>query len=159
MDLATQDGVDQLYAATQGRAVDALFANAGHGLGRAFLDQDFDEVRHVIDTNITGTIYLIQQVGRDMRSCGSGRILITGSIAGYMPGTFQAVYNGTKAFIDSFSFALRNELEGQRRDRHLPDAGRDRDRVLRARRHARHQGRAPTRRTTRPTWRRSATTR
>ena len=42
---------------------------------------------------------------------GSGRILITGSIAGYMPGTFQAVYNGTKAFIDSFSFALRNELQ------------------------------------------------
>ncbi len=111
VDLATQVGVDQLYAATQGRAVDALFANAGHGLGRAFLDQEFDEVRHVIDTNITGTIYLIQQVARDMTELGSGRILITGSIAGYMPGSFQAVYNGTKAFIDSFSFALRNELE------------------------------------------------
>ena len=111
VDLATQDGVDQLYAATQGRAVDALFANAGHGLGRAFLDQDFDEVRHVIDTNITGTIYLIQQVARDMVELGSGRILITGSVAGFMPGSFQAVYNGTKAFIDSFSFALRNELK------------------------------------------------
>src|SRR6187455_1711533 len=111
VDLATQDGVDQLYAATQGRAVDALFANAGHGLGRAFLDQDFDEVRHVIDTNITGTIYLIQQVARDMMELGSGRILITGSIAGFMPGSFQAVYNGTKAFIDSFSWALRNELK------------------------------------------------
>jgi len=111
VDLATQDGVDQLYAATQGRAVDALFANAGHGLGRAFLDQEFDEIRHVIDTNITGTVYLIQQVARDMVELGSGRILITGSIAGYMPGTFQAVYNGTKAFIDSFSFALRNEIQ------------------------------------------------
>ena len=111
VDLATQDGVDQLCAATQGRAVDALFANAGHGLGRAFLDQDFDEVRHVIDTNITGTVYLIQQMARDMVELGSGRILITGSIAGYMPGSFQAVYNGTKAFIDSFSFALRNELK------------------------------------------------
>ena len=41
-----------------------------------------------------------------------GRILITGSIAGFMPGSFQAVYNGTKAFIDSFSFALREELRG-----------------------------------------------
>jgi short-subunit dehydrogenase len=111
VDLATEDGVDQLYAATQGRAVDALFANAGHGLGRAFLDQEFDEVRHVIDTNITGTIYLIQQVARDMLELGQGRILITGSVAGYMPGTFQAVYNGTKAFIDSFSFALRHELK------------------------------------------------
>ena len=111
VDLATEDGVDQLYAATQGRAVDALFANAGHGLGRGFLEQEFDEVRHVIDTNITGTIYLVQQVARDMVELGSGRILITGSIAGYMPGSFQAVYNGTKAFIDSFSFALRNELK------------------------------------------------
>ena len=91
--------------------MDALLANAGHGLGKAFLDQDFDEVAHVIDTNITGTIYLIHKVGRDMRDRGKGRILITGSIAGFMPGTFQAVYNGTKAFIDSFSFALRDELK------------------------------------------------
>jgi uncharacterized protein len=111
VDLATQDGVDQLYTATQGRTVDALFANAGHGLGRAFLDQEFDEVRHVVDTNVTGTIYLIQLIARDMAELGDGKILITGSIAGYMPGSFQAVYNGTKAFIDSFSFALRNELQ------------------------------------------------
>ena len=110
-DLATVDGVDRLYAALKGRTVDALLANAGHGLGRGFLDQDFSDARHVIDTNITGTLYLIQKVGRDMRRRGQGRILITGSIAGFMPGSFQAVYNGTKAFIDSFSFALRDELK------------------------------------------------
>lgn len=110
-DLATLEGVDKLYAAVRGRPVDALLANAGHGLGHGFLDQNFDEVRHVIDTNITGTIYLIHKVGNDMRARRQGRILITGSIAGFMPGTFQAVYNGTKAFIDSFSFALRNELK------------------------------------------------
>jgi hypothetical protein len=46
-----------------------------------------------------------------MRAPGRGRILITGSIAGFMPGTFQAVYGGTKAFLNSFSFALRNELQ------------------------------------------------
>jgi short-subunit dehydrogenase len=110
-DLATLQGVDRLYEACKGRQVDYLLANAGHGLGKGFLDQDFTEVRHVIDTNITGTIYLIQKVGRDMRARGEGRILITGSVAGYIPGTFQAVYNGTKAFIDSFSFALRAELK------------------------------------------------
>jgi uncharacterized protein len=65
----------------------------------------------VIDTNVTGTLYLIQKVGRDMRARGSGRILITGSIAGFTPGTYQAVYNATKAFIDSFSFALRHEIK------------------------------------------------
>jgi short-subunit dehydrogenase len=110
-DLATIAGVDELWATLAGRPVDALLANAGHGLGRAFLDQNFDEVRHVIDTNITGTIYLAQLVGRSMRTRGQGRILFTGSIAGFMPGTYQAVYNGTKAFIDSFSFALRAELK------------------------------------------------
>jgi len=46
-DLATAEGVDQLYKAIDGRVVDALLANAGHGLGGGFLDQDFDEVRHV----------------------------------------------------------------------------------------------------------------
>lgn len=109
-DLSTTAGVDELYAAAKGRPVDALLANAGRGLGRGFLDQDFDQARKVVDTNVTGTIYLLQKVGRDMRARGSGRILITGSIAGFMPGTYQAVYNGTKAFLDSFSFALRHEL-------------------------------------------------
>ena len=112
VDLASTDGVDRLYDLINGRPVDALLANAGHGLGKGFLDQDFDAVRHVIDTNITGTIYLIQKVGRDMRTRNAGRILIVGSIAGFMPGTYQAVYNGSKAFIDSFSFALRAELKG-----------------------------------------------
>ena len=110
-DLATLEGNDKLLAMVNGRPVDCLLANAGHGLGKGFLDQDFAEARHVIDTNITGTIYLIQKVGQTMRERGQGRILITGSIAGFMPGTFQAVYNGTKAFIDSFSWALRNELK------------------------------------------------
>jgi short-subunit dehydrogenase len=110
-DLATLDGVDRLYAATKGKPVEALLANAGHGLRHAFLDQDFNTVRHIIDTNITGTIYLIQKVGKDMRARDRGHILITGSVAGFMPGSFQAVYSGTKAFLNSFAFALRNELK------------------------------------------------
>ena len=112
-DLATREGVDKFYDAAQGRAVDMLLANAGHGLGGGFLDQDFDDVRHVIDTNITGTIYLIQKVGKDMRARNQGRILITGSVAGFTPGTYNAVYNASKAFIDSFSFALRAELKNE----------------------------------------------
>lgn len=110
-DLATQEGVDQLYAAAKGRPIAALLANAGRGLGGAFLDQDFDEAYDVIDTNVTGTLYLIHRVGREMRARGEGKILITGSIAGLMPGAFQAVYNGTKALLDSFSYALREELK------------------------------------------------
>jgi short-subunit dehydrogenase len=113
-DLATVEGVDALYAAIKGRKVDALLANAGRGLGHAFLDQDFGKARRVIDTNVTGTVYLIHKVGNDMRALDAGRILITGSIAGFTPGSFQAVYNGTKAFLNSFSFALREELKDTR---------------------------------------------
>ena len=111
-DLSGEAGVNTLYQAIGERRVDALLANAGRGLGKAFLDQNSDDWRQVIDTNITGTLLLIYKVGSNMRAAGSGRILITGSIAGFMPGTFQAVYNGTKAFLDSFSFALRHELMG-----------------------------------------------
>src|ERR1700761_2895235 len=110
-DLSTSSGIDQLMQAVGGRPVDLLIANAGHGLGHGFLDKPFAEARHVIDTNITGTLDLLHRVASAMRQRNQGRILITGSIAGLMPGSFQAAYNGTKAFIDSFSFALRNELK------------------------------------------------
>jgi short-subunit dehydrogenase len=111
VDLAHAGDVDLLIAALKGRTPEVLIANAGHGLGRGFLDQDIRDALHVVDTNITGTILLIHRIGNAMRREGRGRILITGSVAGFMPGAFQAVYNGTKAFIDSFSWALRNELK------------------------------------------------
>jgi short-subunit dehydrogenase len=111
-DLSTVQGNDELLAAAQGRPIALLCANAGHGLGRAFIEQNFDAIRHVIDTNVTGTLYLLHRVSRAMTAQGNGRILITGSIAGFIPGTYQAVYNGTKAFIDSFAIALRAELKG-----------------------------------------------
>jgi short-subunit dehydrogenase len=111
-DLSTTQGNDKALAvaAQLGRPMDALLANAGAGLGDAFLDQDWDGVRHIIDTNMMGTTYLLQKVGREMRARDSGRILITGSIAGFIPGAFQAIYNASKAYVNSLSFALREEL-------------------------------------------------
>ena len=110
-DLATQQGIDQLLSVVGSRQVDVLVANAGHGLGHGFLDQNADEWRHIIDTNITGTLLLVQPIAKRMVERGEGRILITGSIAGHLAGTFQAVYNGSKAFIDSFSAALNEEIK------------------------------------------------
>jgi short-subunit dehydrogenase len=46
-----------------------------------------------------------------MVDAGNGRVLITGSIAGILPGSFSAVYNGSKAFLDNFAYGLRNELK------------------------------------------------
>lgn len=111
MDLADLDAIDELLAATEDRPIDLLCANAGQGLGGRFIDQDPDKWVQVVDTNITGTAYLLQCVLRDMRDSGEGRVLVTGSIAGYVPGPYNAVYNGTKAFIDNFTEALRAELD------------------------------------------------
>jgi short-subunit dehydrogenase len=113
-DLATLAGIDELYMRVQqsGCRPDVIIANAGRGLGHGFLEQDFAEVRRVIDTNITGTTYLLQKFARDLVGRRRGRILITGSIAGVIPGAFQAVYNGTKAFVDSFAYALGHEIKG-----------------------------------------------
>lgn len=111
-DLATTPGVQHLIQAIGERDVDALMANAGHGLAGSFLSQDFGDILHVINTNITGTVHLVQHVARSMVARAQGRILITGSVAGFQPGSFHAVYNGTKAFVDSFAIALRNELKG-----------------------------------------------
>ena len=111
VDLSTIEGVAQLLEAAGGRRIDLLCANAGHGLGGAFLDQAVTDWRHVLDTNVTGTVYLLQQILMRMVAQGEGKVLVTGSIAGWMPGSFAAVYNGTKAFIDNFTAALRNELQ------------------------------------------------
>ena len=110
-DLASIEGNDRLLAAAGDRRIDVLVANAGRGLGHAFIDQDVSDWRRVIDTNVTGTTYLIQKIARAMVRQGEGKILISGSIAGLIPGSYQAVYNATKAYLDSFSYAIRDELE------------------------------------------------
>ncbi len=113
-DLSNEEGVDALYEAVKElkRPVDALFANAGRTLGDNFVDEDWREARSVLDINVGGTVYLLYKFGRDMRAQGHGRILITGSVEGFIPGTNQAVYNASKAFIYSFSIALAHELKG-----------------------------------------------
>ena len=110
-DLSSIEGVETLLQAVGERYVDVLCANAGTGLGKAFLDQPVETWRRTIDTNITGTLYLLQKTLAEMKARGEGKVLVTGSIAGYIPGAFNAVYNGTKAFIDNFTEALRNELK------------------------------------------------
>ncbi|WP_174297476.1 SDR family NAD(P)-dependent oxidoreductase [Sphingomonas bacterium] len=110
-DLSTVEGIDRLLAATGGRQIDVLCANAGRGLGHAFLDQPVAEWRKVVDTNVFGTSYIVQKVLKQMVARGEGRVLVTGSIAGHIPGAFQAVYNATKSYLDNFVPALINEIK------------------------------------------------
>ena len=110
-DLGTQDGIDRVWETVKERQVDYLLANAGRGLGHAFIEQEWDRIREVIDLNVTGTTSLLHKVLPQMCARNSGRILITGSIAGQIPGSYQAVYNATKAYLDSLAWALRDETK------------------------------------------------
>jgi short-subunit dehydrogenase len=113
-DLATYEGVEtlcQAIAAT-GRPVDAAALNAGRGAGGDFArDTDLRDELNVIDVNVTSTVHLAKRVLPAMVSRGKGRVLFTSSIASTMPGAYQAVYNASKAFVQSFAEAVRNELK------------------------------------------------
>ena len=113
VDLASAEGVDQLWGRVQelGRPLAAAALNAGRGAGGAFTDTDLSDELEVIDLNVRSTVHLAKHVVRDMASRGEGRILFTSSIASTMPGSFQAVYNASKSFVQSFAIALRNELK------------------------------------------------
>jgi uncharacterized protein len=114
VDLASAGGVEELYRriSAAGRPVDAIALNAGIGAGGAFAsDTALDDELRVIDLNVRSTVHLAKYVVRDMVARGEGRILFTSSIASTMPGAFQAVYNASKSFVQSFALALRNELK------------------------------------------------
>jgi short-subunit dehydrogenase len=112
-DLSTYDGVEQLYAAVvaTGRPVSAAALNAGVGQGGAFVDTDLEAELTVIALNVTSTVHLAKRLLRDMVARDEGRVLFTSSIASTMPGSFQAVYNASKSFVQSFAEALQNELK------------------------------------------------
>jgi uncharacterized protein len=114
VDLARAEGVDELYAriAAAGRPVDAIALNAGVGAGGAFATgTTLDDELRLIDLNVRSTVHLAKRVVGDMVQRDEGRILFTSSIAATMPGAFQAVYNASKSFVQSFALALRNELK------------------------------------------------
>ncbi|MDB4915389.1 MAG: short-chain dehydrogenase/reductase [Gemmatimonadetes bacterium] len=112
-DLAQFEGVESLYRGINalGRQVDAIAINAGVGVGGPFIENDLDDELNLIALNVTSTVHLAKRVVRDMVARNEGRILFTASIAGEMPGPFEAVYAASKAFVLSFSEALRNELK------------------------------------------------
>ena len=114
VDLARHEGVEELYRRIEeaGRPVDAVALNAGVGAGGAFAtDTRLEDELRLIDLNVRSTVHLAKYVLRDMVNRDQGRVLFTSSIASTMPGSFQAVYNASKSFVQSFALALRNELK------------------------------------------------
>jgi short-subunit dehydrogenase len=108
-DLSTKEGFEAFDARIAHRDVDLLFANAGRALGHAFLDQSEEDILRLIELNVTQTTLLVRRVAARMAARGSGRILVTGSIGGLVPGPFDAVYNATKAYLNTLCAGLSDE--------------------------------------------------
>lgn len=111
-DLATYGGVERLCAALEGqhRPVTALALNAGVGLGGTFVDQRLDDALRLVEVNVVSTVHLANRVIPAMVQRGAGKVLVTSSIASMSPGPYQALYNASKSFVQSFAEALGDEL-------------------------------------------------
>ncbi|MCZ7437205.1 SDR family NAD(P)-dependent oxidoreductase [Micromonospora sp. WMMC241] len=113
-DLATPEGVERLAGAVTalGRPVDALALNAGRGAGGDFVGgTDLVDELNIVDLNVRSTVHLAKLLLPEMVRRGAGRVLFTSSIAATMPGAYQAVYNASKSFVQSFAEGIRNELK------------------------------------------------
>ncbi|MFW3172497.1 SDR family NAD(P)-dependent oxidoreductase [Geodermatophilus sp. CPCC 206100] len=111
-DLRSATGVEALWAAVEatGRPLAAAALNAGVGQGGAFVEVPVERDLEIIELNVTSTVRLAKLVLRDMAARDEGRLLITSSIASTMPGPYQAIYNASKSFVQSFAEALAAEL-------------------------------------------------
>ncbi|CUH38462.1 Sulfoacetaldehyde reductase [Jannaschia seosinensis] len=109
-DLGTSGGQSTVLAACEGREVGILVNNAGFGGRGTFLERPLADDLAMIDLNIGALVTLCHALGQRMAERGSGRILNVGSTAGMMPGPLQATYFASKAFVNSFSQALDEEL-------------------------------------------------
>ncbi len=111
--LAHFKGVDSLRdkIRSMGRPIDSIAINAGVGVGGRFIDTVLGDELNLIQLNIASVVHLTKHVLKDMVDAGHGRILYTSSVAAEMPGPYYAVYAASKAFIQSFSEAIREEVK------------------------------------------------
>ena len=95
----------------KGIQIDVLVNDAGQGHYGEFVDTDIHRELSIIQLNISSLVVLTKLFLQDMVKRGEGKILNLSSIASKIPGPFQSVYHGTKAFVQSFTEAIRNEVK------------------------------------------------
>lgn len=111
-DLGSEAGAEYLYNEVKKRSikVDILINNAGFGLFGEFYETDIEKEKKMIDLNVKALVELSKYFLQEMLERNSGRILNVASIAAFQPGPYMSVYYASKAFVLSFSEALRNEV-------------------------------------------------
>ena len=112
-DLFNREESFALYSEVKqlGLRVEVLVNDAGQGVYGEFKDTDIDRELDIIDLNIASLVILTKLFLKDMTIRNSGKILNLASIASKVPGPWQSVYHGTKAFVLSFTEAIREELK------------------------------------------------
>ena len=94
---------------SRGLQIDVLVNDAGQGLYGEFTETDLDKELDIIQLNIGASVILTKCFLKEMVARKEGKILNLASIASKVPGPYQSVYHGTKAFIHSWTEAIRSE--------------------------------------------------
>ncbi len=113
-DLARPESAQEIFAQTgrAGLTVDVLVNNAGFGLHGEFAELPLARQLEIIHVNVTALVALTGLFLPGMVQRRRGGVLNVGSVAGFMPGPRMAIYFASKAFVQSFSEALNEELRG-----------------------------------------------
>ncbi|MEM1038751.1 MAG: SDR family oxidoreductase [Pseudomonadota bacterium] len=111
-DLTEASAPQTIYDTLQASStrIDYLINNAGLGANGLFHERPIQDNLTIVDVNIAALMRLTHLFSNDMVKRGFGRILQVGSTAGMLPGPLHATYHASKAFVNSFSFALDEEL-------------------------------------------------
>jgi NAD(P)-dependent dehydrogenase (short-subunit alcohol dehydrogenase family) len=91
--------------------IDLLVNNAGVSVAPAGAEESsLDQARAIFDTNFFGLVRMTRAVVPHMRAQGSGRILNIGSVLGFLPAPYMALYAATKHAVEGYSESLDHEL-------------------------------------------------
>ena len=114
LDLASLDSV-RAFAAKVGvdhPAIDLLVNNAGFCVAPAAAEESsLDQARAIFDTNFFGIVRMTRAVLPHMRQQGSGRIINIGSVLGFLPMPYMALYSATKHAVRVLTEGLRQEVK------------------------------------------------
>jgi 3-oxoacyl-[acyl-carrier protein] reductase len=111
MDVSSRESVEQGFAGIG--PVDLLVANAGTGDHEVTWEMDPDQWWQTLVVNVLGVHLSCRAVIPSMLERGTGRIVITGSGASYLPGAKSTAYTSSKAAVCRYGECLNNELEGR----------------------------------------------
>jgi short-subunit dehydrogenase len=113
-DLSQPDAPRQIFdtLAAKKIPVDVLVNNAGFGLHGSFAELSLPHQLEIVKVNVAALVELTGLFLPQMIQRKTGGILNVGSVAGFVPGPYMAIYYASKAFVQSFSEALAEELNG-----------------------------------------------